>query len=157
MFWILVLGIGLDQLSKHLVMTKMAYLQSIPLFDGIFHLTYVLNEGAAFSLLTGQRYLFIGLTCIILSGCFYFYRHTPPKKIFLRCAVLMVMTGALGNLTDRIRFGAVVDFLDLGLFPVFNIADCFVVVGVCLLIITILRDEQWEKKTGEKQNGERKD
>lgn len=153
MLLLLLLGVLLDQVTKYLVMTHMTYLQSIPILDGVFHLTYVLNDGAAFSILEGKRWFFIVLTVVVLAVCFYFYRKMPKEQTFSRFSLVLLATGAIGNFIDRIRFGAVVDFFDFRIWPVFNVADCFVVVGVFCLAIAILWGDKIQNRSKLRDNG----
>jgi signal peptidase II len=114
--------------------------QSVPLINGVFHLTYTENTGAAFSILQNQRWLFIALTIIfIILATYYLIKH-PKEKLIMRVGLSMVLAGAIGNLIDRILLGYVVDFFDFRLinFPVFNIADCAIDVGCALLVIYFL-------------------
>ncbi len=138
-FYILVaITLILDQGTKYLTQTYMYEGQSIPIIDGIFHLTYVLNPGAAFGILANKTTFFILVTLIVLIVIIYIYRRVPAEKWLLRFGLAMQVGGAMGNLLDRIRLGMVVDFFDFRVFPVFNIADSAIVVGVTILFIEIL-------------------
>src|SRR5699024_4127097 len=105
-----------------------------------FSFTYVENRGAAFGILQNQRWLFIILTVLICVGMFYYLYTSKNISLILRIAMSLILGGAIGNLIDRIKNGFVVDmfhftFID---FPVFNVADCFVVVGTILLTYYLL-------------------
>lgn len=146
MYIIFILGVlaltFADQLTKWLVITKLKPIHDIPIIDGIFHLTYVENRGAAFGILQGKHFFFIGMTITVLIGiAIYYYRLPRTRKYhWMRLALILVGAGAIGNLIDRIRLGYVVDFLYFKLidFPVFNFADICVVVGVGILSVFIL-------------------
>ncbi|MGI6686080.1 MAG: signal peptidase II [Bacillota bacterium] len=129
----------IDQFTKFLVKSNMAELESIPIILNIFHLTYVNNRGAAFSLLQGRTYLFIAITIIAMVFAVYFYFRLEKEQIWLRLGIALALGGAMGNLIDRIRFGQVIDFFDFRIWPVFNIADCAVVIGVALICWQLLR------------------
>ena len=128
----------LDQVVKFLVTHEMFPGMSIPVIQDVFHITFVLNPGAAFGILAHQRSFFIvmGIVIVILGGLFspYICRQC---RIF-RCGTALLLGGALGNLIDRVRFGHVIDFFDFRIWPVFNIADIAIVVGVAAIIYAIL-------------------
>ena len=146
-FYILVaITLLLDQGTKYLTQTYLYEGQSIPILEGIFHLTYVLNPGAAFGILANKTMFFIIMALIILGVIIYIYRQVPKEKLFLRFALALQVGGVIGNLLDRIRLGMVVDFFDFRVFPVFNIADSAIVVGVAILFIEILFFDKKEGK-----------
>lgn len=129
--------IVLDQTAKYLasVYLKPTPSQTAPLIKGVFHLTYAENRGAAFSILQNKRTLFIVVTVMfIIFAVYYLLRHRN-ENVLVKISLSMILSGAIGNLIDRVRFGYVVDFMDFRLinFPIFNIADCGVVIGSILL------------------------
>ena len=140
------LGIGIlvfviDQLVKHLVVSTMHLGQSFPVIKGIFHITYVLNPGAAFGMLEHQRWFFIVVAlAAVLLGVF-FYRKLQQESILMRSGAGLLLGGAVGNLADRIQSGLVVDFLDFRVWPVFNIADIAICAGAGILIFDI-----WQRR-----------
>ena len=140
------LGIGIlvfiiDQLVKHLVVSTMHLGQSLPVIKGIFHITYVLNPGAAFGMLEHQRWFFIVVAlAAVLLGVF-FYRKLQQESILMRSGAGLLLGGAVGNLADRIQSGLVVDFLDFRVWPVFNIADIAICAGAGILIYDI-----WQRR-----------
>ena len=144
MFFILViLGIlVLDQGSKLLVLNMMSEGQSIPVIDGIFKLTYVKNAGAAFGIFQNQTPFFIIVTFLVVILVVVFYKKVPQDKLILRLGLGLQVGGAIGNLIDRIRFGQVTDFFEVPHWPVFNVADMAIVIGVGLLVIELLRSPQ---------------
>lgn len=141
MFIILsILMVVLDFVTKQLVMANMPLYQTIPLIEDIFHITYVRNSGAAFSMLSGQRIFLILLPILIIGAIvFYIIKKKPTNKLLI-LSLSMIGSGGIGNLIDRIRFGEVIDFFDFRLinFPVFNVADIFVTVGAILFICLLL-------------------
>lgn len=132
--------IAADQFTKHLAVSHLRDIDSIEIVKGVFSLTYVENRGAAFGILQNQRWFFILLTCLICIGMTYFLISQANISLVLRISLAMVLGGAIGNLIDRVRLGYVVDMLHFTLidFPVFNIADCFVVSGTILLAFYVL-------------------
>ena len=128
----------LDQVVKFLVIHEMFPGMSIPVIQDVFHITFVLNPGAAFGILAHQRSFFIvmGIVIVILGGLFSPYIRRQCR--IFRCGTALLLGGALGNLIDRVRFGHVIDFFDFRIWPVFNIADIAIVVGVAAIIYAIL-------------------
>ena len=124
-----------DQLTKYLASIHLKQITTKELVKGVFNLTYVENSGAAFGILQNQRWIFIVLTVLICGGIIYFLATQSSTDLMLRLSLAMILGGAIGNLIDRIRLGYVIDMLHFTLidFPVFNIADSFVVVGTILL------------------------
>jgi signal peptidase II len=126
-----------DIISKHLVQRAMKPYQSIPIFKNIFHITYVQNTGAAFSILQGKTLFFAIVSSIIIVTIVFILIKYPIKVKVYGIVMAMILGGAVGNLIDRLRYGYVVDFLDFRVWPVFNIADCAIVVGVLILTYLI--------------------
>lgn len=128
-----------DQLLKYLVILNMEHGQSIPIFEGVFHLTFVKNTGAAFSNFQDQRWGLIIVTSIVLIILIIFFVKNIHKEHWsLLLATALIIGGGLGNLVDRILLGYVVDMFDFQFWPVFNIADMAVVVGCGFLILNVL-------------------
>ena len=132
------LVIGLDQLTKWLVRTNMALGQSIP-GEGIFRLTYTTNTGGAFGILANQAFL-LALVAVISIAVFLIYlRYIPLKSALLKIGLGLDFGGAIGNLIDRLRFGGrVTDFIDIGPWPVFNVADMSIVIGTIIIACYLL-------------------
>jgi signal peptidase II len=149
-YFITVLGIYLvDQFSKFLAQGSMTQGKSIPVIGDIFHLTLVHNTGAAFGLLKDHPYLFVGAAFLFSLVMIYLLvsrRFVLERRE--RTAVSLVLGGTLGNLTDRIRFGYVIDFLDLRVWPVFNIADSSITIGAVMLAFFMIRGHREGKCTG---------
>lgn len=157
--------IGIDQLVKYLTVINLKGNPPIIIFDKIFQLTYVENRGAAFGMLQDKRVLFIILTFIFLLFGFYFLFKLPKTKRFLplKYTVILLIAGAVGNFIDRFRFGYVVDtfYFNLIDFPVFNVADSYVVVSSIILAWLLLfyyKDEEFtflkKVKSNERNNNE---
>ncbi|SDC48226.1 MULTISPECIES: signal peptidase II [unclassified Candidatus Frackibacter] len=120
----------LDQVTK-LTVVKHFYLgESLPIIDNIFHLTYVRNFGAAFGILNNQRLFFIITTSLVIIILLALYYKAKDAGLIIKIALGLGLGGAIGNLIDRVRLGYVIDFLDFRIWPVFNIADSAIVVGV---------------------------
>ncbi len=136
-----------DFLTKFLIVSHLELGQSVPVFSG-FNLFLVMNKGISFSFLTAQSHggvwgliIMAGLICL---GIIYFIQHEkdPSSKM----ALALILGGALGNILDRIRYGAVIDFLDFYIgsyhWPAFNLADSFICIGVCFLLIKMFIKEK---------------
>lgn len=141
---ITLLSFIIDQVSKALVSTCFSLNESVRLINNFLYLNYINNTGASFSILTNKKYLLIVLSLIAIIIIIR-YINTFKNTIFNRIGLGLLLGGILGNLSDRILFGYVKDFISLYIFgysfPVFNIADICIVVGVIILIISILRGE----------------
>ena len=128
----------LDRLTKIAVAKNMSYGQSIHILPKIFNFTYVTNDGTAFSLFKGQNAILAAISVLaIIVIVFYVVTHKNSGPI-LSLALGLILGGALGNLVDRIKFGHVIDFLDFRVWPVFNIADSSLTIGISMLVITLL-------------------
>jgi len=143
-FWLaLILVLITDQLSKLWIVHSFNPGESRAVWDNLLYLTYVQNQGAAFGILQGKSWLFlVGALLVIIVLVVINSRQRQPQSVQLVTGV--IVGGALGNLLDRVRFNYVVDFFDLGWWPVFNIADMAIVVGAILLVIMLFRDEKGE-------------
>lgn len=128
----------IDQWSKYYVQTHMSLGMSIPLIPSAFHLTYILNPGAAFGILENQRTFFVIVGLLMIGAVVYLYPRIPANMRLLRLGTGLMMGGAVGNVIDRIQTGHVVDFFDFRIWPIFNIADIAIVVGVSCIIYTLL-------------------
>lgn len=130
--------VAIDQFVKGIVAASMVPGESVPILKNVFHLTYVLNPGAAFGILPHQRELFLLAGVAILIGAAIFYTHLKKTDLAMRFGLISLLSGATANLIDRFQNGLVVDFLDFRIWPVFNIADIAIVVGVGFMIYSIL-------------------
>lgn len=134
--------IALDQWTKHLVVKYMERGESIPLILDVFHLTSHRNMGAAFGILQNQRWLFVVITIAVVVGILVSMIRIGRKQPRVSLALSLVLGGAIGNFIDRVSTGQVVDFLDFTLinFPIFNVADMAITIGVALLLLDVLLD-----------------
>ena len=140
--------LAVDQITKLIVLKNLTSVATVPVLQNIFHLTYCENRGAAFGILQNQTWIFIIITVAVLVTVIYFMVRMRPKNIWLNFSLILLIGGALGNFVDRIFRGFVIDFLDFRIinFPIFNVADCFVVVGAILLGCYIIFSEQKKEK-----------
>ncbi|MCC0178199.1 lipoprotein signal peptidase [Waterburya agarophytonicola K14] len=138
-FWLVtIIGIIFDQLTKYSIVREFATVNNtFPLWEGVFHLTYVINTGAAFSVFSGQVEILRWVSLIVSLLLIIFVWYSPRMILLEQLGYGFVLAGAVGNGIDRFLFGYVVDFLDFRLinFPVFNIADVSINVGVVLLLL----------------------
>ncbi len=133
---VLIVTLMADQATKGLVTRSMSPGQSIP-DDGIARLTYVVNSGSAFGLFPDQTLLLTLASVVGIGVLLVFYRTHPVDSRMLRFSLGLQLGGAMGNLIDRVRLGHVVDFIDVGSWPVFNLADSAIVVGLIGLLWTV--------------------
>lgn len=137
-----ILLVVLDQASKiYLTLVNKTSPIDLEVIRGFFRITYTCNDGAAFSILKGKRVFFIIMTIVVV--CLIVYYLLKNKVYWVeKYSLLLIISGAVGNLIDRIMYGYVIDFLDFIIFgydfPVFNIADSFITIGAIGLIISIL-------------------
>lgn len=127
-----------DQVIKNYVQSHMALGTSMPIINGAFRITYILNPGAAFGLFEHQTKLFVVVAVGMLAALVYFYRYIAAGHWILRFGAGLLAGGAAGNVIDRVTTGYVVDFLDFRIWPVFNSADIAIVTGVGCIIYTML-------------------
>ena len=153
--------IAIDQLSKIWVMLEIPMYSSVKAIPGLFHLTYVRNTGAAFSMLEGAQGFFIAI--IIITTCLvvweFYKKYLPFTKFERWCIIAMISGGISNNLIDRLRWGYVVDMIELDFmeFAIFNIADCFIVCGCIALMVSLafFNKEFWkDNKPKSKQKTE---
>jgi signal peptidase II len=151
----------LDQLTKQQIMQTMRLHESIPIIPNLFSLTYIRNPGAAFGLLAGSsnafRMVFFGLTSIFALGLLSTILVRMPEQDWVgRVSVAAILGGAIGNLIDRLRFGEVIDFLDVYIenyhWPAFNVADSTITVGVIFLIIHFAFEKKADSSTASEPN-----
>ena len=140
--------VAADQFSKYLTVANIPLGGHIPVIDWLFQLTYIQNDGMAFSMLRGGRWFFLvvtvfALALIVLAIAKKWVNH--PTGLW---ALASIAGGAVGNLIDRVRFGYVIDMIEVTFmeFAVFNVADCFVVCGAVLLVIYVFFFDKKEEK-----------
>ena len=131
--------VALDQITKFIVRTSFALYESHPLIKNVFHLTYIQNTGIAWGMFKNGRTIFLILTVLVLLVCACFYAKIPEDKRFtpIRVCLVFLVSGAIGNMIERISLRYVVDFFDFRLinFPIFNVADIYVTVSMIVLIL----------------------
>ena len=149
-FWLIaIVGIIFDQITKYLVVQNFAALgDTLPLWNDVFHFTYVINTGAAFSFFRGQVEILRWISLIVSLFLIIFIWYTPRLTLLEQLGYGLILSGAIGNGIDRFLFGYVVDFLDFRLinFPVFNLADVAINIGVLLLLIAAFITSEKPKK-----------
>lgn len=142
--WLFVLPLAvviLDQFSKYIVVENMALGESIPIIEEVFHLTYILNPGAAFGMFSHNRLFFIAIAVIVIGIIIWARREILASPWEVKAGCGLFLGGAIGNLIDRARQGLVIDFFDFRIWPVFNIADIAICIGVGLIIWNLLKTE----------------
>lgn len=133
-----------DQITKTWVLTHLEEQQSwaaLAVFRGMINVTHVVNTGAAFGLFPNQGNLFIVIAVLVVVAIISYYRYLPLDQLPVRISLGLQLGGAMGNLLDRVRLGFVVDFIDFGFWPVFNLADVAIVAGVIILALQLMREE----------------
>lgn len=138
-FWLTAGGILLlDRLTKIWIMNNIDLGTSWALIDGILDIAYLHNRGAAFGIMQGQYWLFMMLaTMVVMVALYYNYKYRPQR--WLQYALALMVGGSLGNLIDRLLYRSVIDFISIGWFPVFNVADMAIVCGGALFVLYILK------------------
>lgn len=138
-FLIIIAVVILDQIIKKAVVAAMALYESIPVIQEVFHITYIHNKGAAFSIMEGQINVLILLPlAMIIAAVIFMLIMRKKGHPLLMISVALIAGGGIGNLVDRIALGYVVDYLDFRVFPIFNLADIAVCVGCGLLVLYVL-------------------
>ena len=150
-----------DQFTKYLAFTRLRGQENWILIPGVFELEYVENRGAAFGMLQEKQLFFFLIAVLVLAGVLYMLWRMPDGKHYRPLAVclMLIASGAVGNMIDRITQSYVVDFLYFSLinFPIFNVADCYVTcsaVGLVLLIMFYYKDEDMAVFSFKKKGGD---
>ncbi|MBK3494462.1 signal peptidase II [Viridibacillus sp. YIM B01967] len=142
----------IDQLTKWSIVKNMQFGETIMLWDPYFGLLSHRNRGAAWGMLQGQFWLFAIVTVAVVIGIIYYFQKEGRGKPLFQVSLMMLLGGAIGNFIDRLFRGEVVDFVNVLIpvinydFPIFNIADAALTIGVVLLIIYILFEEKLDQK-----------
>jgi signal peptidase II len=147
--------VAIDQVTKFLVRSRLALGETwspFPAFGDWFRVVHWTNTGAAFGLFPSGGVVFTIVAVIVTGAILYYYPRRPAGHMLLRVALVLQLSGALGNLADRLLHATVTDFVAVGQFPVFNVADASISVGVALLVISMWLDERRES-TGEDEVG----
>lgn len=154
MILITALVFTVDQLTKYWIRTHLALRETItpiPAIGSWFRLIHWKNTGVAFGLFQGNGWILTVIGIVVVLAIIIYSIKTDDSPFFWRAALAMELGGALGNLADRLNpeLGYVVDFIWIGDFPVFNLADSAIVIGAVIMIIGMWRQEKVEKKTEE--------
>lgn len=153
------LMIAADQLVKYWAFTSLQAQHTIPLIENVFHLTYVENRGAAFSLFAqfDSRWIFVALAAIITVAIFVVLQKRYIQTTLGRWSLMLVAAGALGNAIDRVIHGFVVDMFDFRLihFPVFNVADIFICIGGVLFVIYFMFQHKDDKEADKQSDSDK--
>ena len=152
---IIALTVGLDQLTKQLVVHFLDKNVPFDVIPGVFRFAYVENRGAAFGMLDEHRWVFMIISTVAIAAMLIYLWKFAPKNVFMRTGLSLIIGGGIGNMIDRVVFEYVVDFLDFCAFPtlwkwVFNVADAALTVGCVMTAAALLfrRDDWREKKDG---------
>lgn len=154
--WAALLALGvllLDRLTKRWSVNTLRDIGSVPVIEGVLHFTYAENRGAAFSMLSGRRWLLIAVSLVTLALLLVFFFKKTFDHRLMDIALPLIVGGAVGNLLDRIVQGYVVDFIEVRFinFAIFNIADCGITVGAGLMILYVLffaKEEPADREEG---------
>ncbi|MBO1263752.1 signal peptidase II [Proteiniclasticum sp. SCR006] len=142
---IIIIGLVLDYFTKIWAVDTLKGKADITVIEGFFDFSYLENRGAAFGIFQGRAYLLAAVTLVIMGVLLFNYYKAKKKTWLLTASTGLILTGAVGNLIDRVRFGFVVDFIswhwkDVYYFPSFNVADICITIGTGLLVIYILKE-----------------
>ena len=139
-FFIVIALLAIDQITKYLVSSNMTLYQEIPIIKNFFSLFYIRNDGAAFSMLGGQTWLFYIITIVALVIVYFLYKSSNKSISLIATSILLA--GILGNFIDRLLYKEVIDFFSFTFgsynFAVFNVADSYIVIAVILFVIETL-------------------
>ncbi|PLR97355.1 signal peptidase II [Bacillus sp. T33-2] len=147
----------LDQLTKWMIVKNLELGESIKVIEDFLYITSHRNRGAAWGILQGQMWFFYIITIIVVVGIVYYIQKAAKGKMLLGVSLGLMLGGAIGNFIDRVFRKEVVDFINTYIFgydfPIFNIADSALVVGVALMMLQMLREEREAKKKSYGENG----
>lgn len=139
---IMLVLLGLDQLTKYLAIINLKNHPAVVLWDGVLELNYLENRGSAFGMLQNQKFFILFIGVVFLAVILFFLFKLPEEKKFCTVHILLsaIVAGGVGNMIDRLRFDYVVDFISFVLihFPIFNVADCYIVVATIVLFLLFL-------------------
>jgi signal peptidase II len=159
LYAVAVAGVALDQATKLLTAAYLSLGESVPVISGWFAITHVQNEGAAFSMFDGHVPILAVISAVVTVGLVVYERRLGPRPALQNVALACILSGAAGNLIDRVRVGRVVDMFDLqngsgrNLWPVFNVADIALVVGVGLFLIATFRESRAARAAAAAEGG----
>lgn len=149
-------SIGIDQLTKLLVLKFMELYESIPLIENVLHITYIQNRGAAFGMLAENRWIFMVLSSVAIVGIGVYLFRFCRERMLLQMGLALILGGGVGNMIDRIAYGYVVDMIDFCPFDfwvwIFNVADACVCVGAGIVLLSLALDIIGEIKQKKNDN-----
>ena len=142
----------MDQISKYIIVKTMNIGESISVIGEVLQITSHRNYGAAWGMLQNQMIFFYIITIIVLIALIYFYYKEAADNLLMQCGIMLIFAGAIGNFIDRLFRGNVVDFIDTKIinydFPIFNVADSCLTIGVFILLYELLFNQKEEKSHG---------
>ena len=171
---IIAAGILIDQISKLIAVKFLAPVGDVPIIKGVFHLTFVTNDGAAFGMMDDKRWIFMVISTVAIIGMALYIYFGHSGSLLAGSAIAAIVSGGIGNMIDRIFSGEVVDFINTCFvryptslkditnfsewqtFPVYNIADCLVCIGAATLIVALIIETVKEMRK-KRENGARGD
>lgn len=146
MFYLIaIIWLLFDQVSKYYVMNHFVLGESLPVIQNVFHFTYIINHGAAFGMLTNQRWFFLAVALVLIIVYGIYRKQVNNGPLILRVGSALLISGAIGNGIDRYILHGVVDFFDFRIWPIFNIADIGICIGVVCIIYYLLASKHEEK------------
>ena len=147
-------GVALDQLTKIIATKYLEPIGTVEIIKGLVDLTYHTNDGMAFGMLGGHRWIFMSVSTIMIAALGYLLFSGRLETRLHKVSCAMIISGGIGNMIDRIAIGAVVDFIDFRIidFAIFNGADSFVCVGAAILMLALILDIVREAKEKKKTN-----
>jgi signal peptidase II len=146
---LLALGVVLDQVTKHLAENTLSFYEAKPLISDLVSLQLVHNYGAAYGILQNHRWLLLFVSFTVLIGC-VFFRHKIGTTKESRLALIFLLIGTIGNLIDRLFLGYVIDFMNIQIVPLFNLADVSIDIGIGLFLLDAFKIN--EKNTSSKNS-----
>jgi len=146
MFLFLVVGFILlfDQFTKFLAEKTLSIGQTYPVINNVLHFSLVHNTGAAFGIFKNQAAVFIFVSVFAVARLVLVYKNLGHDNLLLKSGCMLVLSGALGNLIDRVRLGYVIDFIDFRIWPVFNVADSCIFIGACVFAFVLITKKRSE-------------
>jgi signal peptidase II len=133
------LVVAIDQMVKFLALKYLSFEKSLPVLPDIFHLTLVQNTGIAFGIFRRHESILFILITVSIAVLFVWGIRVQKDSRLSRWGMILILGGAVGNWIDRVRFGSVIDFLDFRIWPVFNVADSAITIGVCLFLFLFIK------------------
>ncbi len=156
-FPLLIILVALDQISKYLIMQNLRLYEGIPVLGNFLRIAYVRNPGGAFSTNFGGATFYIVVASIAAGLVIFYIIFSKERNYAMQLSLFAILSGAVGNLIDRVRFGEVIDWINVGIgstrWPTFNIADSAIVVGLVILIIAGSKSERENRENKSPQGG----